>query len=99
VLIEQWSTGRDVLVVLDGVATVQHDRRLVARVGPGDVVGELAALDWGAGYGALRAARVQAETPVRYLVLAADAFAELMRTSPAVRDLVERSRRERQRPA
>jgi len=50
----------------------------VATLGPGDFFGELAALDWGAGYGYSRLATVVAGSPLHLLVFADGALAELM---------------------
>ena len=38
-------------------------------LGPGDFFGELAAIDWGAGFGRTRTATVTATEPTRLLVL------------------------------
>lgn len=94
-LIEQWDAGREVFVIVDGAFTVHSDGRRLNTVGPGDFVGELAALDWGAGYGALRNAEVRAETSGTVLVFTPELFAVAMRRSPAALELVERTARER----
>jgi CRP-like cAMP-binding protein len=51
-------------VILTGCATVRKNGRKIARVGPGDVVGELSVI-----LGGPRTATVEAETPVEWLVL------------------------------
>lgn len=51
-------------VVLTGTAAVKKSGRRIARVGPGDVVGELSVI-----LGGPRSATVQAETPIEWLVL------------------------------
>jgi hypothetical protein len=94
-LIEQWDAGREVFVIIDGAFVVQSDGRRLNTVGPGDFVGELAALDWGAGYGTLRNAEVRAETAGRVLVFTPELFAVAMRRSPQALALVERTARER----
>src|SRR3954471_3041398 len=66
----RWDSARDFYVVLDGVAEVQRDGEVIAERGPGEFFGELAALDWGAGFGYARLATVVARTPLRMLALA-----------------------------
>ena len=94
-LIEQWDAGREVFVIVDGAFSVSSDGRRLSAVGPGDFVGELAALDWGAGYGALRNAEVRAETAGSVLVFTPELFAVALRRSPTALELVERTARER----
>ena len=94
-LIEQWDAGREVFVIVDGAFVVHSDGRRLNAVGPGDFVGELAALDWGAGYGTLRNAEVRAETAGSVLVFTPELFAVALRRSPKALELVERTARER----
>jgi CRP-like cAMP-binding protein len=54
---------------------------VLARLGPGDFFGELAALDRGAGYGYPRLADVVAAEPLRLLVLPPATLRELMARS------------------
>jgi len=58
-------------------------RQQLRDLGPGDFFGELAALDWGAGYGYARSASAVAGSEVRLLVLPALAFQALMHEAPA----------------
>ncbi len=58
-------------------------------------VGELAALDWGAGYGTLRNAEVQAETAGTVLGLTPELLAVALRRSPEALALVESTARAR----
>ena len=67
----------------------------LAELGRGDFFGELAALDWGAGYGYARLATVTAIDPLRLLVLAPAHLARLMAEVPAVEDIVRSAVRER----
>ena len=62
---------------------------------PGEFFGELAALDWGAGYGHPRLATVVATEPLRLLVLAPAHLGRLMAEAPAVDEIVRRAVRER----
>jgi CRP-like cAMP-binding protein len=53
-------------------------------MGPGEFFGELAALEWGAGFGYPRLATVVARSPVRAVVLASEPFNALLREAPAL---------------
>jgi len=68
-IVEQWQISRELYVVLDGAAEVTADGRVLATCGPGEFFGELAALDWGAGFGRTRTATVTAREATRLLVL------------------------------
>ena len=59
-LIRQGETGTDVFLILDGIFVVEVDERQVAEIGPGAVVGELAAMSNGT-----RTATLWARTPGR----------------------------------
>jgi CRP-like cAMP-binding protein len=63
----------------------------VARRTRGEFFGELAALDWGAGYGRVRAATVRAREPLRLLVLASEHLNALMASAPSVAESVQRA--------
>ena len=64
----RWDYGRDFYVVVEGTLQVLLDEELVRELEPGDFFGELAALDWGAGYGYPRLATVVAQSAARLLV-------------------------------
>ena len=86
-VVEQWGSERDFFVIEDGTADVFVGEEHVATLGPGDFFGELAALDWGAGYGYPRLATVVAGSPLSLLVFADGALAELMRFPPVERQI------------
>jgi hypothetical protein len=86
VAVKRWDGARDFYVVLGGSAEVSRDGAPVAALGRGDFFGEIAALDWGAGYGYARSATVTATTPLRLLVLSPTSLEHVMRLSP---DIVE----------
>ena len=67
------------LMIVDGVAVVKRNKRFVTRVGPGDVVGEMALIDGGE-----RSATVVADTDVSALVLERSDFSHLVRTIPGL---------------
>ncbi|HSD82113.1 MAG TPA: aminotransferase class V-fold PLP-dependent enzyme [Solirubrobacteraceae bacterium] len=91
----RWEAARDFYVVVEGRAAAERDGRAVAEFRPGDFFGELAALDWGAGYGYGRQATVTAVEPLRLLVLAPAHLARLMAAAPSVEAAVRRAAQER----
>src|SRR3954469_9831355 len=68
-IVEQWQVSRDMFVVLEGSVEVTADGLMLTTCGPGEFFGELAAIDWGAGFGRTRSATVTATTTARLLVL------------------------------
>jgi aromatic-L-amino-acid decarboxylase len=93
-LVEQGDTERDFFVILDGTADVYVNDEFVRSLGPGEFFGELAALDWGAGYGYSRMATVVAGSPVRLLVFPEGRLGELM-GFPGVEHWIRTAVRER----
>jgi Cyclic nucleotide-binding domain len=78
-LVEQGEVGSDVYLLFDGVLMVEIDGKPVTELGPGAVVGEMAALE-----GGRRTATLRAVTPCRIAVVAGeqldrDALAEVAR--------------------
>jgi CRP-like cAMP-binding protein len=61
------------------------DTRLIRSHGPGDHFGELAARDWGGGYGYARLATVRCAEPGRLLKLTTEDLAWLTDSQPAVK--------------
>src|SRR3954470_21294030 len=91
-IVEQWQIDRDLYVILDGGVEVSVDGRAKRPLGAGEFFGEVAALDWGAGFGRTRTATVTAVEPTRLLVL----DWELVASLPAeAREQLERASRER----
>ncbi|MGH2898202.1 MAG: pyridoxal-dependent decarboxylase, partial [Solirubrobacteraceae bacterium] len=88
-LVRRWESARDFFVIVAGRADVERDGELLAQLGAGEFFGEIAALDWGAGYGYARTASVTAATPLRLLVLGTAHLGLLMRDVPAVARRVE----------
>ncbi|HZK52420.1 MAG TPA: cyclic nucleotide-binding domain-containing protein, partial [Actinomycetota bacterium] len=64
VLFHQGDEGTDLFLVLDGVASVEVDGKIVAEIGPGAVMGERAVIE-----GGRRTATVRAITPLRGVVV------------------------------
>jgi aromatic-L-amino-acid decarboxylase len=94
-IVEQWELSRDFYVVIEGSLEVRTDGQQVAELQPGAFFGELAALDWGAGFGYPRLATVVATTPVRLLVFPDDVLAQLVRDYPGVAAMIRAAVHER----
>ena len=96
-VVEQWGSERDFFVIVEGTADVFVGDEHVRSLGSGEFFGELAALDWGAGFGYSRLATVVAGSPLRLLVFPDGALAALMvfpgverRVRAAVQERLER---------
>jgi glutamate/tyrosine decarboxylase-like PLP-dependent enzyme len=94
-VIEQWQISRDLYVVLEGEVDVSADGAHLATRGPGAFFGELAAIDWGAGFARTRTADVTAVTETRLLVLDWVLVNWLMGSVPDFRERLERASRQR----
>src|SRR4051794_17387299 len=94
-VVTRWQGTRHFYVILSGEAEVRSDREVLRELGPGDHFGELAALDWGAGFGYARTANVVAASPLRLLVLPASALDELLRHAPGLDRRLRAAARER----
>ena len=88
-------SGIGFFLIEDGNATVSIDGKIVRTLGPGEFFGELAAIDWGAGFGRTRSATVKATEPTRLLVLDWVLVNWLMKAAPAFGDRLETTSRER----
>jgi aromatic-L-amino-acid/L-tryptophan decarboxylase len=85
-IIKQWDVARgDFYVVLDGTLRVDVDDARVRELGPGDMFGEIAAIDWTRGYGYPRTASVIATEATRLIVFPEAAVNVLVERFPAVR--------------
>lgn len=78
VLMEEGKPGREAFVIVEGEAEVAVHGAVVAHVGPGEVIGEMALLDHSP-----RSATVVASTPLRVLVLDPVGFRSILR-APSV---------------
>ncbi|MEA2509793.1 MAG: hypothetical protein QOG21_1875, partial [Actinomycetota bacterium] len=94
-VLKRWDYGRDFFIILEGIAAVQLEEKVVRNLEAGDFFGELAALDWGASFGYPRLASVAAESPLRLLVLPGQVLNELVRTVPDVEAAIRRAIQER----
>ena len=73
VLTKQGKGGQQAFIIVDGRATVTVDDQVVATLGPGDTVGEMALLD-----AAPRSATVVADTEISVLVLTPQTLTQLL---------------------
>jgi CRP-like cAMP-binding protein len=94
-VVEQWQVSRDMYVILEGAVAATSGDRLLGLLGAGEFFGELAALDWGAGYGRTRSATVTATVPTRLLVLDWQLVNHLVQADATFSDRVQRASRER----
>lgn len=86
VLAAEHAVGREFLVIVEGAAQVDRDGSVVATLGAGDFLGEIALVT-----GRRRVASVTATTTVRALVIEGRAFLHLLESAPAIRTKVERA--------
>jgi CRP-like cAMP-binding protein len=87
-LIEQWDASQDFFLIREGKVEVLVDGEKVAELGPDEFFGEIAALDWGAGFGYPRIAEVVATTPLSLLVYPDGQLQELVADFPAVERVI-----------
>ena len=73
VLTQQGRPGYECFVLVDGTATVSRDGQVLARLGPGEVIGEMSLLDTSP-----RSATVVLDTDARLLVLDHAGFDRLL---------------------
>lgn len=78
-LMIEGTPGREFLVIIEGEATVRRSGRVLAKVGPGDFLGELAVIA-----GVPRTATVTADTEMTVEVLNRREFAGLLDQQPKI---------------
>jgi glutamate/tyrosine decarboxylase-like PLP-dependent enzyme len=98
-IVEQWSTSRELFVVLDGTVDVHVNGEVVAALRGGEHFGEIAALEWGAGFAHSRAATVVARDDVRIRIVPPDALHALLARFPRLDAELRRTAGERLRRA
>jgi glutamate/tyrosine decarboxylase-like PLP-dependent enzyme len=96
-VVQRHQLERDFYVIVEGGAAVDIDGEVIRELRAGSFFGELAALDWGAGFGYARSATVTATAALRLLVLTPRDLRVLMRSAPSVARAVEAAARERLR--
>ncbi len=81
---ERWTLARTFYLVTSGRLSIRIDDREVNALGPGDYLGEIAAMDWGRDFSYGRTATAVATEPTDLLAFPAAALRELMADDPAV---------------
>jgi aromatic-L-amino-acid decarboxylase len=94
-VVRRWASGRLFYIILSGRYDVFIDGRLIRTMGPGDHFGELAARDWGGGYGYTRLATVRCAEPGQLLTLTSEDFQWLVDSEPTVKARLAQSLAER----
>jgi aromatic-L-amino-acid/L-tryptophan decarboxylase len=94
-VVRRWSSGRLFYIILSGRYDVFIDGRLIRTMGSGDHFGELAARDWGGGYGYTRLATVRCAEPGRLLTLTSEDLQWLVDSEPIVKARLAQSLAER----
>ena len=94
-IIRRWDADRFFYIALSGRYDVFIDTRFIRALGPGDHFGELAARDWGGGYGYARLATVRCTEPGRLLRLTSEDLQWLTDTQPVVKARLEATLAER----
>jgi glutamate/tyrosine decarboxylase-like PLP-dependent enzyme len=89
-LITRWDSTRELFFVVEGTVEVTIDGRSVAQLGPGEFFGELAALEWGAGFAYPRLATVTAVTALTVLVVPAESLDVVFRDVPGLERQIRR---------
>jgi CRP/FNR family cyclic AMP-dependent transcriptional regulator len=79
ILTEEGTLGREFFLIVEGTASVRHNGRKVATLGPDQYFGELSLLDRGS-----RTATVVAETQMRLLVLSQRQFNGILEAVPVM---------------
>jgi CRP/FNR family cyclic AMP-dependent transcriptional regulator len=78
-LVSQKTPGREVIVLLDGEATVERDGEVIGSIRPGEIIGEIGVVTRMS-----RTATVTTTMPSHLLTIDADTFRSLMETIPAL---------------
>jgi glutamate/tyrosine decarboxylase-like PLP-dependent enzyme len=94
-IVEQWEPSLDFYVIVDGMVEARVGDRALRQLGPGEWFGEVAALDWGAGFGYSRTASVFAVTEATLLTFPVGSMNQLLREHPVVGRQVRRTAAER----
>jgi CRP/FNR family transcriptional regulator, cyclic AMP receptor protein len=86
VIIREGNTGGEFFIVIEGTVEVKRGGRRLARLGPGDYLGEIALIDHGP-----RTATAIVETPTRVLVLASREFHSMLASDPRIENKILRT--------
>ena len=96
-VVRRWDSDRFFYITLSGRYDVVINGRPIRTIGPSDHFGELAARDWGGGYGYTRLATVRCAEAGRLLRLTSEDFQWLIDTEPSVQAALTRVIAERLR--
>jgi len=96
-VIRRWDSDRFFYIVLAGRYDIFIDERHIRTLWPGDHFGELAARDWGGGYGYARLATVRCAEPGQLLKLTSEDLQWLADTEPTVKSRLAANLAERLR--
>jgi CRP/FNR family cyclic AMP-dependent transcriptional regulator len=78
-LTNEGRSGREFVVLVEGVADVSRRGKTINKLGPGDFLGEISLVT-----GRPRTATVTTRSPATLLVLSAPAFRSLLRSMPSI---------------
>ena len=95
VIVEEQSTSREFYLILEGSVKVTAAGAQVASLDCQSFFGELAALDWGAGFGSPRMATVISVVATRLLRVPSTIINRAMRSDSQLRRTIERTAAER----
>src|SRR4051812_43212109 len=98
-IVEQWSTSRELFVIVQGMVDVRVGDEVVGTMRQGEHFGEIAALEWGAGFAHSRAATAVARDDVQLRVVEPDDLRLLLERFPRLDAELRRSAGERLRRA
>jgi hypothetical protein len=87
-VVEQWDTSQDFFLIREGSVDVLIDGERIGKLGPDEFFGEIAALDWGAGFGYPRIAQVVAAEPLDVLVYPDGGLTRLFAEVPGVEQVI-----------
>jgi aromatic-L-amino-acid/L-tryptophan decarboxylase len=87
-VIRRWDADRSFYLIVSGRYDVSIDGRLIRTSGTGEFFGELAARDWGGGYGYARLATVRCAESGRLLKLTSEDLQWLVNTEPSVKAVI-----------
>lgn len=89
-VVEQWEASIDFYVIVEGRVEVLVDDERVAELCSGEFFGELAAMDWGGGYGYPRIASVRTLQATTLLTFAGGSMNEIVRDHPSIARQIRR---------
>jgi len=89
-IVEQWDASLDFYVIVGGRVEVLVDGAIVNELAGGEFFGEIAAMDWGGGYGYPRIASVRTVEETTLLTFPSGSMNEFARDHPQIARVVRR---------